>query len=277
MPGTTHCIFCGDSPTTKEHLFPRWCHTFVTKVPGRFAKIAGIEHATHSDVKAGKGKGDIHDWWVKCVCGPRCNNGWMREKLENRAQPIITPLIQGRPTTLSAQDQRIVAGWATLKAIVGEYEDPTTASWSEEDLARMMRIQLPPRRDCFIWIGNYVRGGEWSGCWTVHPFSAFHRAADKDKFGEPTTEYNSAATTQIIGKLLIHVVHGPILRLFRHRGFLPAATEKMAMIWPVSGQLVRWPLKPLGDRDAREIASGMFVDIKTASKRALERRDRSAR
>ena len=69
--------------------------------------------------------GQIRDWKVYCVCGGThltCNGGWMRE-IEDRARPILIPLIKGEEIRLSPADQSVIAAWAALKAIVGEYDE----------------------------------------------------------------------------------------------------------------------------------------------------------
>jgi hypothetical protein len=205
-----------------------------------------------------RGKGDIHDWQVKCV-DQACNNGWMRD-LENKAKPILTPLIQGQPALLSQNDQRVVAGWAVLKAIVGEYETGMI-SWSETDRGRMLRIQLPPAKDCDIWAAA-IDPLEWkSQQWLCFGFPPFLRKA-------VAPDFNSAATTQIIGKLFLHVLHGPLLRLIKRTGRVPGNHARAPRIWPMTRKPVAWTGDPISEREGYQIASGLYSAIKAGARRA---------
>lgn len=170
-PIVNNCVFCGASPTTKEHVYSRWTHKFITKMPGRYLSTQGTESKTSSDLKLLKGKGDIHDWQVKCV-DEGCNSGWMSQ-LEKRAMPILTPLLKSEATVLSVTDQRTVAAWAVLKAMVGESETGMV-SWSFGERDRMQRLRLPPNRDCAVWIARINRGA-WKPQWLCFSFPDFGR------------------------------------------------------------------------------------------------------
>jgi hypothetical protein len=50
------------------------------------------------------------------VC-TKCNNGWMSD-LEERVQPIITPMIHGNATTLTESELKIVGCWASKTAVM---------------------------------------------------------------------------------------------------------------------------------------------------------------
>src|ERR1041385_8058915 len=138
--------------------------------------------------------------------------------LEERAKPLLLPLVRRQQTALSPNHQRAIAGWAVLKAIIGEYETGMI-SWSPADLARMQRIQLPPAKDCFIWAAT-VQPGDWNQQWLCYAFPAVVGKLSREaRAKEP--EFNSATTTQIVGSLLLHVVHGPLVRLLKRSGYLP--------------------------------------------------------
>ena len=52
---------------------------------------------------------------LKRVCYV-CNTGWMSE-LEDATAPILIPMINGRTTVLSMEEQRQIAAWAQLKCL----------------------------------------------------------------------------------------------------------------------------------------------------------------
>jgi hypothetical protein len=118
---TLSCIFCGRTPTTKEHIFSEWIHKHLGQRGHNVAyKRISVQHLDRSDfIRDIRFPGQIRDWQIKCVCGndPKsCNNGWMRQ-LEEAADPVMTPLILGQSATLSPEDQKIIASWAVLKAV----------------------------------------------------------------------------------------------------------------------------------------------------------------
>jgi hypothetical protein len=116
----TKCIFCGSSgPLTLEHVYSKWTHRFL---PPRAMKNYSAMHVNSTVLKSDRTlvirPGDIRDWQIACVCGGSkntCNNGWMREKIEEIARPIMAPLIEGNgflrgeTTLIHPAQQRITA------------------------------------------------------------------------------------------------------------------------------------------------------------------------
>jgi hypothetical protein len=100
---TTRCIFCGveasqtaEGALTKEHVYSNWTRRFVPRTTTMFRSLRATEHPDRTDFVFVKRPGDVRDWQVLCVCAA-CNNGWMRRQIDDRARPIMIPLIQ-RPT-----------------------------------------------------------------------------------------------------------------------------------------------------------------------------------
>lgn len=56
---------------------------------------------------------------VAAVC-QRCNNGWMAE-LEQRAKPMLEPMLNGRGRLLHAGGQRTLAAWVLKTAMMAEH------------------------------------------------------------------------------------------------------------------------------------------------------------
>ena len=262
-PIIERCIFCNKSPTNKEHVYPRWSHKYIQKYPGKYLSTRGQESRTSSELSVVRGKGDIHDWQVKCV-DETCNNGWMRE-LENRAKPVLTPLIQGERTQLAPNDRRAIAGWAVLKAVIGEYETGMI-SWTEKDRERMRRIQLPPARNCVVWAATVDRGN-WKHQWLCYAFPG-HIGNPKRRTNSAARDFESAATTQIIGNLLLHVLHGPLLGVIRRRGYFPRNDSRFPVIWPVTEGPTTWIANPISHQQGLDIATGLYAAISGNSKGA---------
>jgi hypothetical protein len=115
------CVFCGeplgpDRPRSNEHAAPKWCGDLV---PSRGA-------ARHTLTVLTEGRRETVDQGFRNpfvttlneLCKP-CNEGWMHE-LETSAQPILSPLIQGRARRLRFWRQTLAATWACKTAMLWE-------------------------------------------------------------------------------------------------------------------------------------------------------------
>ena len=95
----TACIFCGGSPLTREHIWPRWMARRYFDVP--------------HPVQSRDGRGTVvYRYKAKRidqegrVRGEGCNNGWIRLEEDNR--DVLIALIEG---TLSRSTRRSRTGW----------------------------------------------------------------------------------------------------------------------------------------------------------------------
>jgi hypothetical protein len=110
--GERACAFCGStSGLTREHLWPRWVRGLVGEAPGMTVWASGehVERARQLPPATVT---------VRKVCRT-CNEGWLHD-LEEAARPIMTPLIEGDAASLSVEDQRVIAYWATKTVCVGD-------------------------------------------------------------------------------------------------------------------------------------------------------------
>jgi hypothetical protein len=151
--------------------------------------------------------GDIHDMQVKCVCGGgsnSCNNGWMR-RLENSAKPVLVPLMNGEAMRLSIEQQRIVAGWAALKAMVAEHDSVGHVTTSQAERDHLMATRLPPALGWAIWIGYFGRK-HWPGHLGSNPFAYWPEPERAHLLGVATTDFNGQSSFQVVKKLFIQIV-----------------------------------------------------------------------
>src|SRR5579862_7438320 len=107
------CEFCGASPTTSEHIFPRWLERYLPPDRRQQREVA----------RYGEGGFDIQhpvvglDFRLNRVCAD-CNNGWL-SALEQESIPVLDPLIRGLGLTLlSPRKQRQIALWAVKTAMM---------------------------------------------------------------------------------------------------------------------------------------------------------------
>jgi hypothetical protein len=124
------CIFCGNTPTTREHLVPAWAGKVLLQTkppPSAPGKIVRARHRRWSKGAAGDRDQnwitkDTPEFVAKCVC-EQCNGGWM-STIEDAARPILTAMIEDQRITLDIEDQEKVATWLGLKAIVAQHTLP---------------------------------------------------------------------------------------------------------------------------------------------------------
>src|SRR6266496_3328492 len=249
----TKCIFCGSADElTEEHLYSRWTRRFVPRDMRQFRRLASTSFFDKSYFSITRKPGDIRDWSVSCVC-TACNNGWMR-RLENRARPIMIPLIMGGRIRLLPQQQKTLAGWAAMKAMVAEYSDIEYVTTHHMHRKYLYRTQLPPTKGWAIWIAHYQRKS-WLPIWLSRPFLIDDRAARRSD--NRATHFNSHATTQIIGQLLIHVIRSPMHRLVGKWQFALPQGHAIFRIWPPSDFSIPWPSGTINDRSAEYIADAL--------------------
>jgi hypothetical protein len=102
------CIFCGRSGSevkiTKEHVWPYWLRTHLKTqlLPGP------LELRKNETVI--RTRPDVLFSVSPCIACIACNTGWMKQ-LEERARPLLLPMLDGLNLELSPADQSIVAAW----------------------------------------------------------------------------------------------------------------------------------------------------------------------
>ena len=266
----TKCVFCGSTNLNHEHVFSKWTHRFLApRKPGRARSFVGTQFADRVIGQEIKLPGQVRDWQVKCVCGGRhhtCNNGWMRE-IENRARPVLIPLIEGDEHRLYPPQQKIIATWAILKAIVGEYGGRHVVNVHHKQRKYLKTHSLPPKNGWGVWIGSYYRAN-YRPEWVSRPFLLITKDVRSQVKDETATYYNSCASTQIVGKLFIHVVHSPMPDFIRRLHFHPPERGTLFRIWPDSETSIKWPSRALSDRDADSVSDGiatLLTEIKRKS------------
>jgi hypothetical protein len=198
-----------------------------------------------------KRPGDVRDWQVLCVCAG-CNNGWMRQRVDESARPVMIPLMQGHRIRLSPQQQRAIATWAAMKAMVAEFGESEAVTTHHTQRKYLMRHLRPPDR-WSVWIAHYKRTND-SFLWLSTPFLVLPDKLAKARPDKRATFYNSQVSTQVIGELLVHVIRSPHPRLARMWRFHLPQRQGIFRIWPVSDYGITWPLATVDDTSASYIA-----------------------
>jgi hypothetical protein len=138
------CLFCGGSgPLSREHAIPLWVASVLDdmepgSVPPEWYTQYNAGGIVERDRQYPVGLPGVI---VRSVCEP-CNNGWMA-RMEGQIRPIVEPMIRGRVTSLSVEDQINIATWASKTSVALESHEPTTLVTLPQDRA-LIRTQLRP-------------------------------------------------------------------------------------------------------------------------------------
>jgi len=222
--------------------------------------------------------GNIRDWQVKCVCGgsrSTCNNGWMKA-IEDKAKPILTPLIKGDDVIIYPNNQQLIATWATLKVMVAEYDQKSPVTIANSHRKYLYKHKTPPIRGWAIWIGHFEKT-RWAAEWLSRPVPMYFGPPRLDLVHKKASRFNAAANTQVIGKMFIHVIHTPMPFNIHRWRFAPPYRGTLFRIWPPAQTHIRWPARALDDADADRISEAFFRFCGTQVERAAANLSAAAR
>jgi hypothetical protein len=267
-PQIDNCIFCGaGGPLTKEHIFSRWIHRYLPASRTRsYESLRGTRHPSDSEHHIVKRAGDIRDWQVRCVCQKTCNNGWMRQLVEDRARPVLLPLIRGEEMRITPAQQESIATWATMKAMVGEWLVRGHVTTNHMQRKRMMYRQLPPKQNWGVWIGRFISDDRkpdskrYLTKWQSNPFLLVPDSRASRRPDKVATHYNSQSSTQVIGELLIQTLRSPMPNLIPRWSFKLPDSGTLFRIWPRTQTSIVWPQQAMSDLDAYT-ASNAFMNF----------------
>lgn len=259
-----YCIYCGDSPTTREHIWADWLREYIPKTNvNHTASESLINPDLSADRTAKLWGGDPRSRRVQIVCGP-CNHHWMSD-LQTAAKPILIPLILGQSTILDKEKQQILAAWCAMTMISAEYLYPHRATTSVTDRRWLFKHKLAPR-NFRIWIGDYERKDwvvhwvhnsmritEHEGVqgWTVHP--------------DGTPRSNTQTITLVVGRLFIHAFACPFREILEARKICDVIDNRLSQIWWPRHSFLAWPpTDTLNDAEADRFTMAIFARMDEA-------------
>lgn len=253
MPRT--CIFCGGSPTTKEHLWPDWARRL----------LGDVEPLSHRQHARQDGREPIDREWrtppfrttVKAVCAG-CNNGWM-SRLESRAKLLLLPMLEGRGRELHQDGQRTLAAWALKTAMMVEHTlGPEKRVVPEEEHAYLLEHEHPSEH-VVIWMATYI--GSMPGACRLFGLDAdVTQGPDRgrrDMWGVTVTL--GSVVFQAFGTTI-----GPLLEglEINHPG--------VQQIWPYQRSFTWTPRAGFADEDLAAFADVFLVELQIAGGSATE-------
>lgn len=195
------CIFCDGASVSKEHVWSSWLHPHLAEY--RTASFDEVRQTYAGPMRVGADLRKKEGWsankLVRAVCRD-CNSGWMN-RLEAEARPYLTPLVEGRPVTLSPEAVEAVSRWIALKVMVCEHMDHdeyTTPAFDRRSFKNAGRI--PP----YFRI-HLAECGEplWSGLYERH--AANLRWSNKSP-PSVATPRNIQVVSFGVGRLFINVI-----------------------------------------------------------------------
>jgi hypothetical protein len=141
MKGPHTCIFCPNPANSREHIWADWLKDYVPRTQINHGQArTWIHEDGRQDRVVQHRSGDPRSRKLKIVC-TACNNNWM-SRIQERAKPILIPLIRGDACTLDAEAQRVLSGWAALLVMIDEYTHRDWVSVSAADRAWLKRYAI---------------------------------------------------------------------------------------------------------------------------------------
>jgi hypothetical protein len=142
-PNKRTCIFCGSTPTSREHVIPQWISSkpefeyigdYVSGAEHRIKRF--LPHHSGGDTVVEELRGRAippRDIVSKVVC-KGCNSGWMND-LEAEFEAKLSPLLDGALLSLTPDQSQILACWASKTAIMYQFNDAATRSTGPRQFA----------------------------------------------------------------------------------------------------------------------------------------------
>ena len=153
--------------------------------------------------------------------------------MEKRTRPILMPLIQGVPHTISTFDQKYLATWIAKTVMVAEYAFPANVAVPDRERLHML-ANLEPPPNWKIWIADY-RETKWRNLAISHHIAAlFPSKTDKPESAPPDTHL----TCMGIGHFFVCAVATTDIRRFSLKD---DSVSDLRCIWPVRLDRLSWP------------------------------------
>jgi hypothetical protein len=217
------CVFCGGTPVTLEHVWPRWVAAILADGGPVQVERRGLddEPATWQQVSL--------EVTVRRVCAV-CNNGWLSE-LEQAAKPLLEPLILGGTQNLTPAELDTVALWCVKTALLFQFTHPERRDAPDDHYPWLYEHRTPPP-NTFVWIAGYA-GTKWSS-WYMHQILGLREPGGHDRGdrGYCATVTAGALVFQVIGIDAIPPVE------------IEKASENeqdIAQVWPSKGTALKLP------------------------------------
>jgi hypothetical protein len=230
-PHRRACLFCGTvRKTTNEHIIAAWIGRLLRDHYGAIGEVSFRHESEHPE--AGVPTREKHAkqprYISRAFCA-NCNGGWMG-RLEERAEPVVGPLILGEARSLSAADQETLVFWATKTSLAFLSVEHETTKWARAEEYRALFCTQAPLPNSQVWVGA---SGQGLAIW-YRP----HRHPHPLLVGE-TGEVHGFGVTLAVGYAVFYVLVGYSGRVDMRLRDEPATM--LREIWPTKPRGVQWP------------------------------------
>lgn len=225
----TACRMCReDRPLSREHVLPQWLSRAMDPT-------TLVKHTY--EIQPG---GDIRREWSstglsivsRSVC-VRCNNGWMAQ-LESTAEPVLAPLVLGKPSLLTTRASAIAARWFLKTAFMLDLAGDPGVRVVDDGVAPWCITGSYPRSRVSIWMGASRR------------FSALTAGrsatiAVNDEPSRPAWMYLMLLGHLVLAGLVVEQDedHAPMLTGVLQDFLVPLAPQQLVCGFPPKGKLRR--------------------------------------
>jgi hypothetical protein len=265
------CIFWEASkphtPLDYEHVFGDWLRKYVransNKHRMQHTVIGRARTPTSRKMTVHAGEPLLSN--IKVVC-KACNSGWM-SRTQNAAKPFLTPLIEGRRTTLGTAAQHAIAAWCAMVTMTGDYlpRDPSAIAITQSERDWLRDHGTPPE-NWKIWIGDYRRQ---RGVWNHYVAPILDAKESVQRTTDRLAQPNTQSTTFVVGDLFVHTISSTGDRDLI-KGWVWPLTSRFAIhlpqIFPRRESFIVWPPQSLTDFDVELISSTMERVIEGAAR-----------
>lgn len=252
------CLWCGSTPLSREHVNPRWLTTVLPEQDKQRAQDMASYQVGPSGLlqPGGDARRTVQEGFTemtsKAVCRP-CNHGWM-ETLESAARPILTPMIQGHPTVLTAADLKILGRWAVKSAFIANTTGGEDRADLDDAAAKFYRQQQCPP-ETYVWIGAH-NNPDFALLNEVHGFLVDGEGVDMSQ------RPNTMAVTFGLGRLVLQTILTSCTSLV-HPQLDKMTHRAVRRVWPHPAGF-RWSLqRKLSAIDLYEFTNSMALALST--------------
>ncbi len=260
------CPFCGGTPLTKTHIWPRWLNNLLPTAPrfySHHSEASGIHLSSGGRVESTQThKKDIFDQQPYIACYP-CNGGWMKDfedEVIRFVKPIILGTFRGR---LTEDEQVTLAGWLSLIFILSELISFSQKTVTKADLEYLKNNRRPP--ETWTILAANQDGFNWMKRRQYHNVAIYDRSVftDLPKISDGLPIFNTQIGTMGIGALLTQIFICPSRHLVeKYREENRSAGLKV--LWPLTAyRRLKFPLtENYSDAWAERFAHDIFIRMK---------------
>jgi len=241
------CWFCDATGCSREHIIPQWISRLLREQFDPNAELSFRhqwelpELGIPNKAKAAS----LAAFFTRSFCR-ECNGGWMG-KLEEHVKPILEPLILGRLATLSADEQQLMAFWATKTLLAFQSQEHELTTWARPEDYATVFAERAPLACSQIWLGH-----------TNLRQATYYRA---HRYpipvpGPRSEEIHGFGATLTVGHAVFYLLlgyAGPVGMRMRYD-----AAVALKEIWPSRRRELDWPA-PVGLSEAEIMGLAKFA------------------